>query len=37
VALPIAGKIHTLAALHCQSRHAAHLIAIQDAAIIFTP
>jgi hypothetical protein len=31
VALPVAGKIDALAALHCQRRYAAHLIAIRDA------
>jgi opacity protein-like surface antigen len=33
VALPVAGKIDALAALHCQRRYAAHLIAIRDAAV----
>jgi hypothetical protein len=32
--LPIPRKIHALAALHCQRRYAAHLIAIRDAAVI---
>jgi hypothetical protein len=35
--LPIAGKIDALAALHCQRRYAAHLIAIRYAAVIFPP
>jgi hypothetical protein len=34
VPLPIAGEVHRLAALHRQRRHAAHLIAIRDAAVI---
>jgi hypothetical protein len=33
VPLPVAGKVHTLAALHCQRRYAVHLIAIRDAAV----
>jgi len=31
--LPIPGEVHGLAALHCQSRYAAYLIAIRDAAV----
>jgi hypothetical protein len=34
---PIAVEIDGLAALHCQSRYTAHLIAIRDAAVIFPP
>jgi hypothetical protein len=34
MSLPISGKIHALAALHCQMGYAAHLIAIRDAAVI---
>ena len=30
--LPVARKVHALAALHRQRRHAAHLIAVRDAA-----
>jgi hypothetical protein len=37
VPLPIAGEVHRLAALHRPRRHAAYLIAIRDAAVIFTP
>jgi hypothetical protein len=38
MALPITGEVNRLAALHRQSRYAAaHLIAIRDAAVIFTP
>jgi ferritin-like metal-binding protein YciE len=33
VPLPAPGKIHALAALHCQRGYAAHLTAIRDAAI----
>jgi hypothetical protein len=31
--LPISGKIDALATLHSQRRHAAHLIAIRNAAV----
>jgi hypothetical protein len=31
--LPVAGEIDALTALHCQRGHAAHLIAIRDAAV----
>ncbi len=34
---PIAGKVNRLAALHHQSGYAVHLIAIRDAAVIFSP
>jgi hypothetical protein len=37
VPLPIARKINALAALHCQRRNPAHLIAIRDAPVIFPP
>ena len=33
VPLPISGEIDALAALHCQRRYAAYLIAIRDAAV----
>jgi hypothetical protein len=32
--LPVAGEIDALTALHCQRGHAAHLIAIRDAAVM---
>jgi hypothetical protein len=32
--LPVAGEIDALTALHCQRGHAAHLIAIRDAAVV---
>jgi hypothetical protein len=31
--LPVARKVHALAALHRQRRYAAHMIAILDAAV----
>jgi hypothetical protein len=37
VPLPVPGKIHALATLHCQSGYASHLIPIRDAAVILTP
>jgi hypothetical protein len=36
VPLPVPGKIHTLAALHRQRCDAARLIAIRDAAVVFS-
>ena len=35
--LPAPGEVHRFATLHCQCGHAAHLIAIRDAAVILTP
>jgi hypothetical protein len=35
--LPVPSEVHALAALHCQSCDAVHLIAIRNAAVIFTP
>jgi hypothetical protein len=37
MSLPISGEVHGLASLHCKGGHAAHLIAIRDAAIILAP
>jgi len=37
MALPIAGEIHRRLSAHRQFRHAAHLSAVIDAAVILTP